>query len=242
MEPSLYKDYTSTSSMSDEIDEVDAVTTGRKYFVFNFEKLLPTDKGARILDIGCGYGRYLYALMEMGYRNCHGIDISDVQVQYAQRELGLANIEQADAVKWLEGRSEEFDCILAIDLLEHLPNDALLEMGEKMYGALKPGGRIIVQVPNGVSPLNPYVYGDLTHVRAFTAKSMRQFFLHTGFVPAEFREVPPLVVGFKSAVRSIFWHLLIKPLIVWFMYFVNGKKKGDIYSANFIAVAERAIK
>jgi len=226
--------------MSDDIDEDDVINTSIKYFVANFETLLPPNRDARILDIGCGYGRYLHALVKMGYRNCHGIDISEDQVKYAQQELGLLNVEYADAVGWLEGRANEYDCILAIDLLEHLTNETLLDLGEKIYAALKPGGILIIQVPNGVSPLNPYIYGDLTHVRAFTIKSMQQFFLHCGFIPEGFHEILPMVVGFKSAVRRFLWPILIKPSIVWFMFFVNGRSRVNIYSANFIAVARRA--
>ncbi len=38
------------------------------------KQILPADKSARILDIGCGYGNLLYGMREAGYKNIQGID------------------------------------------------------------------------------------------------------------------------------------------------------------------------
>src|SRR5437870_7579155 len=46
------------------------------------------NKAARIADLGCGYGSFLYFLHEEGYRNIAGVDISAEQVDSA-RKLGI---------------------------------------------------------------------------------------------------------------------------------------------------------
>jgi 2-polyprenyl-3-methyl-5-hydroxy-6-metoxy-1,4-benzoquinol methylase len=235
----LYDRYTSTLALAN-VDEKTMRKWSERYFRAHFVKLLPTDKDAKILEVGCGYGRYLKILADMGYANCYGIDISDEQVIYAKTNLDLSNVEKADALDWLNGKEAVFDCILILDVLEHLEIGYLFQLGERIYSSLKHGGRIVVQVPNALSPLNPHHYGDLTHVRAFTVQSIQQFFLHSCLIPIGYYEVPPYVYGVKSAVRKILWSLIVKPAIGIFIRIVHGNVTGgDIYTANLIAVAER---
>jgi len=236
----LYERYTSTSSLAPGVDEEAVLVWSKSYFRTHYSQLLPTDKKAHILEVGCGYGRYIQALLEMGYSGCYGIDLSDEQISYAKTTLGLNNVEQADALNWLHGKEGIFDCILALDVLEHFETGDLLKLGKKLHGALKPGGRIIVQVPNGISPLNPVPYGDLTHMRAFTPQSMQQFFLLVGFLPCGYFEIPPHIHGVQSAIRRLLWMGVVKPLISFLIRIMQGRMLGgDIYTSNFIAVAKR---
>jgi len=236
---SLYTRYRSTTALVPGVDEKALLEWSCGYFAATYRKFLPSDRTARILDVGCGYGRYLYALRRMGFTDCYGIDISGEQVAYAVSTLGLANVEHADALVWLDARRGTYDAILALDLLEHLPTDDLLALGRTMRDALKPGGRLIVQVPNAMAPLNPVTYGDLTHVRAFTVESLRQLFLAVGLVPGGFHEIPPYVHGALSAVRRAAWHAVVRPSLHLFVSLVHGKVPARIYSANMIGVASR---
>lgn len=236
----LYERYTSTSSLACEADKEKVLTWSKGYFRAHYSGLLPSDKNAKLLEVGCGYGRYMAALSEMGYTNCYGIDLSSEQVAYAKTMLQLNNVEQADALEWLDGKDAMFDCILGLDILEHFPTDDLLKLGEKMRKALKPSGTVIFQVPNGMSPLNPITYGDLTHVRAFTPQSMQQFLLHVGLVPTGYFEIPPYVHGIKSAIQRVLWACIVKPTISILVRVIHGKVMGgSIYSSNFIAYANK---
>lgn len=139
-ERSLYKRYT-TECAIEGLEEESALEKSRAYFSAHYAKLLPEDKKSKIAEIGCGYGRYIKAMLEMGYSEVRGIDLSDEQVDYAKNKFGLTNVCKADAASWLGDRQETFDCLLAIDLLEHMETEELLDLGRKMYSALKPGGR-----------------------------------------------------------------------------------------------------
>jgi len=238
----LYERYTSTSSLASEVNEAKVLAWSNGYFRAHYSGMLPSNKNAKILEVGCGYGRYLAALTEMGYTNCYGIDLSSEQVAYAKTVLQLTNVEEADALEWLDGKDAIFDCILGLDILEHFPTDDLLKLGEKIHKVLKPGGTVIFQVPNGMSPLNPITYGDLTHVRAFTPQSMQQFLLYVGFVPVGYFEIPPYVHGIQSAIRRILWMVFIKPVIGFLVRIIHGRVPGgDIYTSNFLTVAKRKI-
>jgi 2-polyprenyl-3-methyl-5-hydroxy-6-metoxy-1,4-benzoquinol methylase len=54
-------------------------------------RFLPHDKSAKILDVACGSGHFLYFLKKEGYTNIHGIDLSDDQLEVARR-TGLTEV------------------------------------------------------------------------------------------------------------------------------------------------------
>ncbi|MBY0499344.1 MAG: class I SAM-dependent methyltransferase [Nitrosomonas sp.] len=231
----LYDRYTSTSSLVPGVDEASVLTWSKRYFRSTYAEFLPGDKNSKILEVGCGYGRYLKALSEMGYANFHGIDLSSEQIAYAKSVLQLSQVEQADALEWLSDKEGMFDCILGLDILEHFQTDDLLVLGEKIYRALKPGGTVIFQVPNGMSPINPFLYGDLTHVRAFTPQSMQQFLLHVGLSPSGYFEIPP-----DGKLRRILWRSIVKPCLGFLVRVTHGKMMGGhIYTSNFATIAKK---
>ena len=78
-ENKLYERYTSTSSLASVADEAKVLIWSKGYFRANYSKHLPSNKNVKILEVGCGYGRYMAALSEMGYTNCYGIEASGCQ-------------------------------------------------------------------------------------------------------------------------------------------------------------------
>ena len=158
-----------------------------KIFDHQFGVLLPADRDARILDAGCGYGNVVYWLQQRGYTQCHGIDGSPDHIAAGQA-LGIANLEIGDLVSHLAARAGTFDLIIMRDVLEHFAKPEVLETLELCFNALKPGGRLILQMPNGASPLvGRILYGDFTHETAYTETSLSQLFSVIGFVNHKFK-------------------------------------------------------
>jgi len=60
-----------------------------------------TDPQARILELGCGYGRLLLTLRRLGFHNLRGVDLSQEQVQLAGK-LGLDCVVRGDALSFLK--------------------------------------------------------------------------------------------------------------------------------------------
>jgi SAM-dependent methyltransferase len=235
----LYRRYTTTTVLPEGTDARALLAWSRGYFTAHVVPLLPGDRTARIAEVGCGWGRYLAALAGAGYANAQGVDVSEEQVAYARDVLHLTNVVHADATGWLQGQPARFDCVLALDVLEHLETDALVAMSRAVHTALRPGGRFIVQVPNALAPLSPLRYADVTHVRAFTPGSLAQLFRMADLAPVAFHETPPHGRGSAAIVRRLLWKTALKPLLRAWMLAANGDAMGGIYTANVIGLAER---
>jgi 2-polyprenyl-3-methyl-5-hydroxy-6-metoxy-1,4-benzoquinol methylase len=237
---SAYEAYCATSIFDGRVDPEAALEWKRGYFAYHYLRHLPADKEAAIADVGCGFGAYLRTLMDLGYTNVHGVDLGAAQIEWARDQLGLGDrVEQDDASAWLEQRPDTFDCILVFDVLEHLELQALLRLGRAIHGALKRGGRVIVQAPNDLSPLNPVRQADITHVRCFTVQSLRQFFAYSQLEPIHFLELGQFPHGLRSRIQLALWRLIFAPLFRAFVLLVHGRVEGGIHSINVGAVARR---
>ncbi len=143
---------------------------------------LPKDRSANILDIACGEGSLLIFLKENGFTNLSGFDLSPENVGICHH-LGLDEVQQFDALRLTEYQGpEQYDCIFAMDILEHLPKQAALGFLEQVRQRLAPGGRAVFQTPNmgcifGLLPR----YCDITHEFALTETSAGDLFLAAGF-------------------------------------------------------------
>lgn len=200
---------------------------------------LPASKGATCLDVACGAGALLFALREAGYTNVHGVDYSNEQVSNAK--LVCERVEQGDAIAYLMGNREKFDMITAFDIIEHFDKDELFDFIDALLGALKPGGRLVVQTPNADSPWFGSVrYGDFTHELAFTSQSLSVVLTVAGFSQYESLECRPFVHGFKSGLRAILWRCIRGMLVTWNLI-ETGSVGSGIHTRVFIAKADKPL-
>ncbi len=203
-----------------------------------FAPLLPIDKAARVADLGCGFGSFLYFLRKAGYRNIEGVDVSLEQVG-AARQLGIRNVFHGDCWEFLEGRPGELDCITAMDLLEHFPKEEVLALLEAIHRSLKPGGLLLLRVPNADGPFGAKIlYSDFTHELAFTPASIRQVLAAAGFARIEVRSEGPRVHGLISAARWVAWKFVAASLLLC-LAAETGRIQGHILTQNLIAAARK---
>lgn len=96
--------------------------------------------GGRLLEIGCGNGESLKRLRDLGWRDLHGVDLSESAARIARRSgfpVTTATIESA-----LETYPDGwFDAIVASMVLEHLVNP--FEVVQRIARKLKPGGEFL---------------------------------------------------------------------------------------------------
>lgn len=140
------------------------------------------DKRASVLDVGCGFGQNLHALINDGYTNVRGLDLSDQAVAYC-KEQGLP-VEQEDIMSYaLKEKVPAYDIVWMNHVLEHLPKDMIIPMVTRIKEKLiKPGGKFLVMVPNAQSNTNCYwAYEDFTHNTLFTAGSLLYVLRESGY-------------------------------------------------------------
>lgn len=237
----LYDRYTTSSALAN-VEAEKIISWNLAYFTANFAGFLPPNRSSRILEIGCGYGKNIVALQKLGYTDVKGIDLSREQVGFARNTLGLDNIEQADALNWLREEEGRVDCILLIDVLEHLDLDTLMSLGELMQEKLAPGGKVIVQVPNDLAPFNPIRQGDLTHIRAYTPQSLQQFFAAINLQMVGVYSALPIRKGI-ALIRRWLWRIFFNPVFSIIFFLLHGRSTfTTVFTANVIAVAQKPAK
>lgn len=200
----------------------------------------PADRNVKILDVGCGYGLLLHVLRRLGYRNLAGIETSAEQVESA-RALGLDCVRRGDLLEVLRSGAESAcDVIVAFDVLEHFTKDEVLDVLGLIFDSLKPGGTLLLHVPNGEAIFAGKVFfGDFTHQTAFTAKSLHQIAAYCGFTEIACYEDKPVMHGPVSLVRAILWWIVRTRYRLY-----NAIETGDpggrlILSQNLLAVCRK---
>jgi len=168
---------------------------------------LPADKGAALLDVGCGEGPLLQALAAWGYTNVLGIESRPEAVATCCQK-GF-NVICADARTFFEKRDSKYDVVFLIDVLEHFSVEEAISFLIGIKNCLSGNGKLIVQVPNLASPFGPAIFfGDITHKTGFTPDSLVQIMRSAGLVEMEIRPAGPGFWSWRSACRWAAWKLI----------------------------------
>jgi SAM-dependent methyltransferase len=188
--------------------------------------------GTAILDLACGGGNLLYFFKSRGHRRLAGVDISPEQIALARQVV--PEVEEGNLFVYLETSPADFDLITALDIIEHLHKDEVLRFLDGCYAALRPGGRLILQMPNADTPWGTHLrYGDFTHETCFQPNSISRLLRMCGFSQIETREQGPLPWGYslKSSLRWLVWQGIRLGLKVY-----NLAETGDSGSGVFTRV------
>ncbi len=216
---------------------VESMAYDAKVFRRRFGPLLPPDRQAAVFEVGAGAGSFLKFLAEEGYVHAEGLEQDAVQVAMGAR-LGVVNLRQGDAREKLAASKSAFDCVVAIDVIEHLRKDELFGFLDDARRALKPGGVLLWRAPNADGPFFGRMrYGDLTHENAFTRHSAWQLMRAAGFVDVEVAAEEPIVTGARSALRFLLWKLCSAAARVYL--FAESYESGSLLTANLIVRARK---
>ena len=157
---------------------------GRSYFYgfsksnyLNYEKLNPPKlfegilyfvrkhniRVNKVLDVGCAFGFLLKELSSV-FNELHGFDISEFAIEKAKEVIPEASLKIHSLEDPLPYPDNHFDCITAVDVLEHTKN--FEKNFEKIVTKLKKGGYLIVSTPLDDWPRRYFGFldKDKTHI------------------------------------------------------------------------------
>ena len=199
----------------------------------NFRRFLDRWAGppGRLLDVGCGHGRFLSMARGRGWE-ITGIDVSPGAVRYARERFGVPAL--CGDLKGCRFPDQAFTLVTLWDVLDFVPDPVGLL--REIHRVLEPDGRLFIRVPNylfqrlaylltgwaGRRPNLAFVF----HVTSFAPAPLRLLLRETGFVPLRIGNSPPTwgdpYRAFGGAERLI--HALKMGVygLVQGLYFVSG--------------------
>jgi 3' terminal RNA ribose 2'-O-methyltransferase Hen1 len=111
----------------------------------------------RVLDLGCGSGRLVGALMqEPAFAEIVGVDISHRALELAHDRLRLARLAPRQrervrlfqtALTYRDGRLAGFDAAAVVEVIEHLDQPRLAAFERVVFEHARPG-TVVVTTPN----------------------------------------------------------------------------------------------
>jgi len=127
--------------------------------------------GLRVLDLGCGTGQLSLLLERRNRVVSYDPALRALRMTRARRRTpGGCVVGGGEALPFRDG---SFDCVLLIDVLEHIHEDA--KVAEETRRVLRPGGRVLCMVPE-----NPRLYSRIDaangHVRRYTREDLLRVF------------------------------------------------------------------
>jgi SAM-dependent methyltransferase len=139
---------------------------------------LPARPGLRILDLGCGPGRDLLTLRELGHVAI-GLDACSAFVQMAREHSGCEVLEQSFFELLLPAAS--FDGIFANASLFHVPRATLPRVLSDLFAALVPGGALFCSNPRAMTEEHEGWQGE-RYGSYLSLESWSELFEGAGFV------------------------------------------------------------
>lgn len=193
-----------------------------KSYNYRLRGWLPSEQDSKVLDLGCGDGT-ISSFFREKFSSVTGVDLNKEKLAKAET-LGITTCCE-DVMIFLSKTEQDFDLIYAFDLLEHLEKKNIVPFLKSCLEKTRPGGRLILQMPNPISPLGyGVVQGDLTHVFPLSPTLAKTLLTEVGFENIELRETGPSLWGYSlsATVRFLIWRVFR----LW-MRFINFIESGE---------------
>jgi 2-polyprenyl-3-methyl-5-hydroxy-6-metoxy-1,4-benzoquinol methylase len=204
----------------------------------NVVALIP-DGAQRVLDVGCSVGAVGERIKARAMTEVIGIEVDSKMAEAARTRLDrviIGDVENIDLGDYLE--PEDLDCILFLDVLEHLRDPWRTVRETVRY--LRQGGLVIASVPNvrhyttiyslfvnGRWPYRDRGIHDWNHLRFFCLRNTREMLEEAGLTICSVKRNYRLVERPHRLNRFSKW--LAVPIVremLTFQHLVVSTKKG----------------
>ncbi len=136
----------------------------------------------RLLDVGCGWGRLLCAAKKYGWEAI-GLEMTDVAIKYINSNHPNITVLNTTAEQ-CGFKDNEFDVITLFEVIEHVSNPQTIF--KELYRMLKPGGILVVQTGDRLSPIarlknGSWPYFKDEHIAYYSKKTIYYALQKIGF-------------------------------------------------------------
>ena len=191
---------------------------------FQQKGILKLPQHPKLLDIGCGMGFFLKLMQEAGWE-VEGVEPAPEAARHAQTKLGLKVFEGTIESARL---SRDYDVVTLWYVLEHVPNPH--EILQKASEVLKPGGLVIIRVPNQNIPIDQilnvlglqkfFLMNPPRHLFDYSPKTLSALLEQKGLKTFDIRNGIPRQTGTRlELLRRYAWFGCFE-----FLYYLSGKK------------------
>ena len=180
---------------------------------------------SRILDVGCGLGRYLIPLTEQKHYVV-GVDKS-IEIVAKLRSNGYANVYSLQEAP--EHLSCNFDYIIMSHIIEHIESDFLISFLDGYIRFLKIGGKLIISTPVMYSRF----YDDYDHIKPYPYHAISGLYSDS----EQFQEKPlyrlePCGLWYRREPYQLSQYPETTPLTETFVKIINSVFKGIYLITN----------
>ena len=175
-----------TGAYGDQYYEQLAIGHHYEAYAAFVSSIVPSIAGASVIDLGCGSGDFLAAMVRRGCGPTCGSDFSEHALTIAATKVKSAQLLLNDLnVCGLDASLPKFDVVCLLDVLEHLRNFAPLV--ETLHALMHENSRLVVTTPNShalarfINRANYIGEVDPTHLILFSAYTLELFFTRSGF-------------------------------------------------------------
>jgi 2-polyprenyl-3-methyl-5-hydroxy-6-metoxy-1,4-benzoquinol methylase len=104
--------------------------------------------GESVFDFGIGSGVLLPSLKPLARRIVGSdLQLAPARAMAAQYEMRVELVQSGGLTGWSAANAGRFDCIFALDVLEHVETDELRQLSGVFRQLLRPSGRLIISGP-----------------------------------------------------------------------------------------------
>jgi len=153
------------------------------YYDDNYRALLPADKDAAILDLGCGQGDFSRYLSGLGYRNVTAVDRDPQAIAALNDASGVTARTAEVSAATVELTERGWNLLVVKQMVYYFDRREAPALISALRDALAPDGRLIVEIFNGAMLSSRFTeLKDPGIVTAYTDLGLRRLLEQSGLI------------------------------------------------------------
>lgn len=214
----------------------------KNYCDYNIGPFLPKQvSNSKILEIGPGLGEFVSFLNDRGGFNIDVVDNDREVLKFVSKNYRISKAIVSKNIGLLGRRLNNYDLIVLIQVLEHLPVSKHPAILRTLYSHLNKLGHLVIVVPNANNPLGlTERYSDVQHTSSFSTQALLDLIDASGIKKTKVQirgyEIPPYrVINLIRILLQKILHGLLLLIMV-----INGGLFFKVMTPNIMLVIKKS--